>query len=455
MARPAGYSSDEDDYDSFGEDDFDEPPFIQRNLNPEEEHEQRLDSLFFAIMRDDLETVNQLLDEGLDITVTVRDNWNLIMLAASTGAVAIVQELINRGADVSCNRDKYTTLMAACSCPSSTAPYEKSAQIAKLLVEHGADVNAISRKRMTPLMYAASNGNVEIVQQLLPLCDKDAEDNQGWTALFWAVNDNHAEVVKVLLEAGLNPEKNDIRSNSLLHYATMNDADDIKELLPTKQQIQTVEDVFKNSSYNFEEEFENLKENERPIFFRDVCVMLYGMRCEQLINIFSKRNVDLLTFVTLNEKKLQDLDVILPYQRKKVMIGLYKFHKYPYRAKSIPIVSKNEIYSTIDFSNALISAVRQITTMEGAVVYMKSQISEPLFDKQIENSIVQIQTKLKSVKRLSNMLLKKAKEWDQMTSSADLITKNSLKKRKLYKRWILFFGILTVSFFISKRSVFN
>lgn len=71
--------------------------------------------------------------------------------------------------------------MAACSCPSTCADPKDSFEIAKYLFEKGANVNAITRKRINALMFAASSGNLEIVKFLLPLCNKFAVDNQGWT----------------------------------------------------------------------------------------------------------------------------------------------------------------------------------------------------------------------------------------------------------------------------------
>lgn len=70
--------------------------------------------------------------------------------------------------------------MAACSVPETCAPPNDAFTIAKQLVENGANVKAITRKRITALMYACSNGNIDIVKLLLPLSDKFAVDNQGW-----------------------------------------------------------------------------------------------------------------------------------------------------------------------------------------------------------------------------------------------------------------------------------
>lgn len=51
----------------------------------------------------------------------------------------------------------------------------------QLLIEKGADVNAVNRKRKTAFMYAAQSGYVKILKELLPLVNKHAEDNQRWT----------------------------------------------------------------------------------------------------------------------------------------------------------------------------------------------------------------------------------------------------------------------------------
>lgn len=70
--------------------------------------------------------------------------------------------------------------MAACNCPSSCSSYENVLDVVQQLVDKGANVDAVNRKRMTALMFACSTGNVEVVKLLLPLSNKFATDNQGW-----------------------------------------------------------------------------------------------------------------------------------------------------------------------------------------------------------------------------------------------------------------------------------
>lgn len=73
--------------------------------------------------------------------------------------------------------------MAACKCPQTCAPEEDVLNVVKLLADKGADVNAVNRKRITPLMYACSSGHLEVVKFLLPVSNKFATDNQGWNVI--------------------------------------------------------------------------------------------------------------------------------------------------------------------------------------------------------------------------------------------------------------------------------
>lgn len=60
------------------------------------------------------------------------------------------------------------------------ATKEKIFSCVKLLLNKEANVNLVDKKRRTAIMFAANNGHLEIVKLLLPLVDKDAEDNQNW-----------------------------------------------------------------------------------------------------------------------------------------------------------------------------------------------------------------------------------------------------------------------------------
>jgi ankyrin repeat protein len=94
-------------------------------------------------------------------------------------------------------------------CPRYVTP-EIRLGLARLMVEHGADVNARAHvgflNNMTPLMGAAGSGHVEIVRLLLEEgADVHVADPEGTfggeTALHIATKRGHPQIVKLLLDA--------------------------------------------------------------------------------------------------------------------------------------------------------------------------------------------------------------------------------------------------------------
>lgn len=73
--------------------------------------------------------------------------------------------------------------------------------VVKDLLAKGADVNA-KFGDMTALMWAAQNGHADVVRVLLDKADVNAKDKDGDTALILAVQFGFADVVRVLLAKG-------------------------------------------------------------------------------------------------------------------------------------------------------------------------------------------------------------------------------------------------------------
>lgn len=72
--------------------------------------------------------------------------------------------------------------MLACGNSSDEKSATDKLRTVRLLVESGANVHEVDRKRKTVLMYAAGNSHLDVVEFLLPLCrNKEAKDNQKWT----------------------------------------------------------------------------------------------------------------------------------------------------------------------------------------------------------------------------------------------------------------------------------
>jgi ankyrin repeat protein len=74
-----------------------------------------------------------------------------------------------------------------------------------------ADVNKADNVGRTPLWWAAENGHEAVVKVLIAAgADVNKSDNYGRTLLYWAVRYGHEAVVKMLIAAGADVNKADI-----------------------------------------------------------------------------------------------------------------------------------------------------------------------------------------------------------------------------------------------------
>jgi len=155
--------------------------------------------LFAAIERGSVAEVERLLAAGADANAIDADGVPAVMAATLFASGDMVELLLARGADP--NRigpGGATALMWA-------APdVEKT----RRLINHRADVNARSEIGRTALLVAAAYpGTVRTLQLLLDRgADLLAQDS-GSTALSAAVRSSDAEVVRWLIEKGLDPNK--------------------------------------------------------------------------------------------------------------------------------------------------------------------------------------------------------------------------------------------------------
>jgi ankyrin repeat protein len=74
---------------------------------------------------------------------------------------------------------------------------------ARLLIRHGADVNAREANGITALMMAADGGNLDLVQALLARgAQVDATTLGGESALLLAADKGYKSIVRLLQNAG-------------------------------------------------------------------------------------------------------------------------------------------------------------------------------------------------------------------------------------------------------------
>jgi ankyrin repeat protein len=80
----------------------------------------------------------------------------------------------------------------------------------------------VKNMRITPLHWAAYNGHVEGIQELVKRgADVGLKDRRGRCALDWACTNGHLEAAQVLLDSGADPNIRDREGYSPLHKAVM------------------------------------------------------------------------------------------------------------------------------------------------------------------------------------------------------------------------------------------
>ena len=113
------------------------------------------------------------------------------------------------------------------------ASYGGHSTTVRLLCENNADPNLKDTNRRTALMYAASGPNAHTVEILLA---HGAEVNvtdgaEGYTALMFAAAEGHADIVQLLVDQGADPDLRDIDGESALKFATDNNHQDVITVL--------------------------------------------------------------------------------------------------------------------------------------------------------------------------------------------------------------------------------
>jgi uncharacterized protein len=152
-----------------------------------------------AAMRGDKAAVANLLHQKADVNAPQPDGATAIQWAAYKNDLGVADLLIAAGANVKTpNRDGAT--------PLQLASINGSAPMIQKLLSAGADPNERSPRGETPLMFASRNGNLDAMGILL---DRKADVNaketlRGTTALMWAVEQRHADAVRLLVEHGAN-----------------------------------------------------------------------------------------------------------------------------------------------------------------------------------------------------------------------------------------------------------
>jgi len=159
---------------------------------------QSNNALFTAIERGSIADVERLLKSGVSAKLTNADGIPAVMAATLFADSRMVELLLQHGADANQPGPSGTTALMWAMPDLAKA---------RLLLAHGANVNARSENDRTALVVAASYPQtVDLLRLLLDKgADLRAQDKGGATALSLALRSADVEVVRFLVDRGLDP----------------------------------------------------------------------------------------------------------------------------------------------------------------------------------------------------------------------------------------------------------
>jgi len=172
------------------------------DINIFNKEDNKINEFFAAVICGDIEKTENLIKQGIDVNVRVRSHGITPLCYAKN--VEIAKLLIENGADVNAKNNVGETPLFK----------TQSVEIAKLFIENGADVNAKSNYWGTPLFYEE---DVEIAKLLIVNgANVNVKNNKGETPLFYAED---AEIAKLLIENGADVNaKNDDGETPLFEF---------------------------------------------------------------------------------------------------------------------------------------------------------------------------------------------------------------------------------------------
>lgn len=234
----------------------------------------------------------------------------------------------------------------------------ESTPLVQLLIENGADVDVVT-KRGTALHAAVMKGNNEVVKLLLKTCDVNALDEDGRSALHYAVSEFAISkretlnpIENQLLFAGANVNVIDKYGRTPVHYAFFPMKTDIKCTFPPTDMYRDPIDMLTTLTRHSELQLDVIDEDGRSILHyaasvgASICVLLL---CEKCQTIIENRDLDGNTALALALlAKRADTSILLISKGSNLNVSVTRTSRRRQDGNIIKV--KEEIFSSLEMS---------------------------------------------------------------------------------------------------------
>ncbi|EDW82692.2 uncharacterized protein Dwil_GK24998 [Drosophila willistoni] len=186
--------------------------------------------MYYAVQNDDLERVAEILAADYNVLAPMREYpGTCLHLVAHSGTLQMAYLLLCKGAS---SQDFVNVVDSELRTALMCAVMNEKCDMLNLFLQCGADVAIKGPDGKTSLHIAAKMGNVEATQLIVDsyrasrnisnfLSFIDAQDEGGWTAMVWAAELGHTDIVSLLLNHGADPNICDNDNNTVLHWSAL------------------------------------------------------------------------------------------------------------------------------------------------------------------------------------------------------------------------------------------
>nr|ACO10570.1 Ankyrin repeat, SAM and basic leucine zipper domain-containing protein 1 [Caligus rogercresseyi] len=386
MARPAGFSDSEDDFDDFivsneeylGERHSPENPKekdIFEDLQvPSFSGELTADGFKRDLYDGNLEGVRAYVKlqepEIRSPLVTSSSNWkdlSPLEITASYGHASLLAYLLEISSAES-PEDGPCPLMAIAS---SSANKNDLLACSKIILQQGDDVNRIdATSGMSPLMMAAKFGFVEFVELLHKQgSEVDNRDYNKWTALCHAANAGHGDVVRYLLVQG--QASLSVVTSEGFEPSDLAERKGHRHVLEIMDAFSEVRSVFRGAC-------------KGPEGAPDISMILrgFGLSTDEMEAFFREGVTDLATLISLTERDISDrIGINRIGVVKSISAFIKDLHRKEWKRSCLPKVqiydpSKGLKFSCPESISVMGNVRKQLLYLRSTIIYLQRGIDQ-------------------------------------------------------------------------------